>query len=130
HRHATGDARGEADTLANLGVVAYRAGDTTAARRRYRESLALRRRLSDRHGIAMMLNNLGELAELAGDVMTAVALFLHAERIFRELQSAHVAAPADVLQRLAAQVGEPRWEALRGAAERTTWEEVIQAGEV
>jgi predicted ATPase/DNA-binding SARP family transcriptional activator len=129
HRHATGDTRGEADTLANLGVVAYRAGDTTAARRRYRESLALRRSLRDPQGIAMMLNNLGELAELDGDAETAVALFFHAERLFRELQSAHVAAPADALQRLAAQVGEARWKELRGAAEQTTWEEVVQAGE-
>jgi hypothetical protein len=74
-------------------------------RRLYQESLALCRELRNDQGVAVMLNNLGELAEVEGDVPTAVGLLVHAERIFRDARSAHVAVPAASLDRLAQQLG-------------------------
>lgn len=128
HRQAAGDARGGAETLSNLGALAQRIGSDLEARRLYRNSLALYRVIGDRHGIAVTLNNLGEVADLAGEVETAIVLFVHAERIFRDLQSAFAAAPAESLQRLAEDLGAARFAALREAAEQTAWEEVVERG--
>jgi tetratricopeptide (TPR) repeat protein len=131
-RRAAGDLRGEAETLANLGVLAHPpasrvpAGDLSAARRLYLDSLSLRRTLGDRHGIATMLNNLAELAEAQADVERAVSLFSAAERIFRELGSTHVAVPAEALQRLARSVEPERWTELHTKSQSTTWEELLE----
>jgi tetratricopeptide (TPR) repeat protein len=126
HLRSAGDPRDEARLLGDLGALAHERGpDPLEARRLYQESLTLYRELGDRHGIAVMLNNLGELAEMDGDRETAAALFLHAERIFRDLQSAFVTEPAASLQRLAEQSGPERWPALRTAAEQISWEELV-----
>jgi tetratricopeptide (TPR) repeat protein len=117
-RRAASDARGEAETLANLGVISHEAGDLAAADQQYRESLSLYRSLDDRHGIAVMLNNLGELAELSEAWETAARLFLHAERIFRDLHSAFLTAPQQRLAQLAARLSAERWAALRAEAEQ------------
>lgn len=81
--------------------------------------------LRNRHGIGVTLNNLGELSEADGDLETAVLLFSHAERMLRDLQSAHLTVPAAGLQRLAEPLGALRWSALRSAAESGGWEEVV-----
>jgi predicted ATPase len=129
HRRAIGDARGEAETLGNLGALAQKSGDPAEAGRLYRESLAGYRTHRYPYGIAVMLNNLGELAELAGEVEVAAALFTHAERMLRELQSADARHPADSLSRLAGQLGEERWVQLQTKLQGTTWEELV-AGRV
>jgi predicted ATPase/class 3 adenylate cyclase len=126
HFRATGDLRDEAVALGDLGALAQEhEHDCAEARRLYQQSLALRHALRDRWGVAVMLNNLGELAEIDGDVETAIALFTHAERLFRDLHSAFAAVPAEALQRLAERIGTERSEELRVAARRLTWEEAI-----
>lgn len=125
HRRAAGDARGEALTLGNLGVLAHRGGEWAAARDFYQESLAQRQTLSDRLGIAVLLNNLAELAEAAQDAATAIALYVHAERIFRELQSHLASEPSWALQRLSKELGTRHWVELRLAADETSWEELV-----
>jgi predicted ATPase/class 3 adenylate cyclase len=126
HLRTAGDPRDEARLLGDFGALSQECNeDPSEAHRLYQESLALYRELGDRHGIAVMLNNLGELAEVDGDRETAAALFLHAERIFRDLQSAFVSEPAGSLQRLAERVGPERWPALRAAAEQASWEDLV-----
>jgi tetratricopeptide (TPR) repeat protein len=118
-RRAAGDTRGAAETSGNLGAIAYKQGDVAEARRLYAESLSHDRALGDRQGIALMLHNLGEIAEQDGDTDRAVLLFVHAERIFRDLQSPFAAAPAEALDRLAAAMGADTFAAARHAAEQT-----------
>lgn len=137
HRQRAGDARGEAETLGNLGVLAYNAEDYAEARRLYHSSLDLLRRLRDRQWIAVMLYNLGELAELdlnleAGaaeglnkDLETAVILYTHSERIFREIQSAMVVAPAEKLEALQEKCRPELWNRLQNLALEKTWEQII-----
>jgi predicted ATPase/Flp pilus assembly protein TadD len=120
-----GDARGQAETLGDLGALAYRGEDYVEARRLYRESLDLFRSLRDRRGIAAQLYNLGELEERDDDHYTAVALYIHAGRLFRELQSPLAAIPTEALQRLKEQLGPERWEPVLAAAESATWEEAL-----
>lgn len=75
--HAEGDPSLRAHALNAAGVLAHHQSDFTAARRLYRESLALRRELGDRTGIAASLNGLGHLSLTQGD-------FAEAQRVFRE----------------------------------------------
>jgi tetratricopeptide (TPR) repeat protein len=128
HRRAGGDLRGEAETLGNLGALAQNAGAHAEAGRLYRQSLSLLEAQQDRHGVAIVLNNLGELAEQSGEMSASFALFVHAERIFRDLRSAHVAVPAAALERIAARLGNESAEDLRTAAEQQTWEEILARG--
>jgi predicted ATPase/DNA-binding SARP family transcriptional activator len=126
---AAGDRRHEATALNNLGLLAHQYDrDHAEARRLYQESLALYRSLRDPIGIAVSLNNLAELAEQEGDLLTAIALFVPAERMLRDLQSTHVTFPAASLQRLAEQLGAERFTDLRAAAERTSWERIVGEG--
>jgi tetratricopeptide (TPR) repeat protein len=125
HRRAAGDARGEAETLGNLGVLAQYGEDLGEARRLYLDSLEILRRLRDRHWIAVMLFNLAEIAETEGNLETAVNHFFHAERLFRELQSALVAEPAASLDRLAEQLGATRFGELTTLARASGWEALV-----
>jgi tetratricopeptide (TPR) repeat protein len=123
-RKAAGDVRGAAETLGNLGVAAYKQGQFAEARRLYEESLRLSQSAGDSQGIALMCHNLGEIAEQDGDAPGAVRLFFHAERIFRELQSAYAAAPTEALARLSEAVGAEAFTQARRAAEQTRIEAI------
>jgi hypothetical protein len=74
-----------------------------------------------------MLNNLGEVAELDSDIPSAIALFVHAERIFHLLHSRHARIPTESLECLATQMEPQRWAELRARAEAITWEEAVAA---
>jgi predicted ATPase/DNA-binding SARP family transcriptional activator/class 3 adenylate cyclase len=126
HRHAAGDARGQAETLQNLGTLAHASGDYEDARRLYQHSLGLYSEVRYPYGVAMMLSNLGELAELAGSVDVAISLYVHAERLLRDLQSRYACIPAEALERLGQQVGDQCLAEQRLAAERTTWESILE----
>jgi predicted ATPase/class 3 adenylate cyclase len=126
HRRAAGDARGEAETLGNMGVLAQNLGQTARARQLYLESLRVARTLRDRYSIAILLNNLGELAEAGGELELAVPLFEHARQIFQETQSGYVDHPQEALGRIESRVGADRWSDLRLAAGRTDWEQLIE----
>lgn len=126
HRRAASDARGEAETLGNLGVLAQvYAENLEEAKRLYMESLTILRRLRDRHWIAVMLFNLGEIAEAENDIGGAVTLFVHSELLFRELQSALVGEPAASLERLSQRTGAEEWARLLEAARLTDWESTV-----
>ena len=127
-RRAAGDARGEAETLTNLGAAAHTRGDRDRARELYAAALAASRALRDRHAVAVLLNNLGELAEAEGRVAEAAACFVHARRMFEDLQSAFAPVAAQGLERLAALCAPEAWRELEARAERARWEELPACG--
>jgi hypothetical protein len=116
--------RGEAETLGNLGAIAFADGDLGAARTLYRESLELRRGLRDRVGIALMLYNLAEIAEnqTEPELKRAAILYVQAHRLFRELGSPFVSAASEAVQNLA---GHQDFESWRREAEDANWAEWI-----
>lgn len=122
-RRAAGAARGEAETLGECGVLAYNSGDLETARRFYQDSLAIRRTTNDRLGIALMLYNLAEIAEAGGGFWRAIVFYVHAGRIFRDLQSVYACAPDEALAKL--QSGLENYAALRARAEGVGWEDLI-----
>ena len=67
------------------GVLAQRQGDYAAARSRYEEALAVRRRLGDRYGAAVVLHGLAGLAALERDHVGARALYEQSAATGREL---------------------------------------------
>lgn len=67
----TGDQRGIATSLNNLGIVANRKSDYAAARDYFQQSLALHRAIGDQYGTASSLNNLGILTFDQRDYATA-----------------------------------------------------------
>jgi hypothetical protein len=92
----------------------------------YHDSLAIRRKLNDRLGIALMLHNLAEIAEADGDLDRAIALFIHAARIFRDLQSPFAGASGAALKHLEEQLGAAPFATLRRTVEGTAWENLVQ----
>ncbi|MCA1691067.1 MAG: tetratricopeptide repeat protein, partial [Actinobacteria bacterium] len=76
------------------GVLAQHQGDYPAARSRYEESLALRRRLEDRLGAAMALHGLGNVAALEHDHAAAKSLYEQSLAIGRELGEPSLVAAA------------------------------------
>lgn len=58
----SGQQRGIASSLNNLGIVADREGDYAAARDYHQQSLAIQGAMGDQYGVASSLNNLGILA--------------------------------------------------------------------
>jgi tetratricopeptide (TPR) repeat protein len=86
----TVDLPGEmATALLNLGVVAERRDDTTTARRRYEEALAIRREVGDPYAVANALNNLGTADERDDDLTASIAHHEEALSIRRELGDPH-----------------------------------------
>jgi predicted ATPase/class 3 adenylate cyclase len=86
-RRDLGDAKGEAETLNNLGVVAFERGAYAEAWGHYRESLAIERALRRTTGIGTALANLGEVTGVLGDGVAAVRFLALAERVLGETGS-------------------------------------------
>ena len=124
-RRRGGDLRGEAETLGNLGVLAQKQNDLQTAHDFYCKSLKLRRNLRDPLGTAVMLFNLAEVAEIKNDYEISILLFIHAGRIFEELQSAYAAAPTEALERIQEKIGGETYMDLYQRAEKRAWEEVM-----
>ncbi len=82
---ATGNNRGRAESLNNIGVAKFILSDYPAARDAYEQSLAFRRSINDRRGISVNLNNLGMVEEQLGNWTKAAGLFLEALAIKREI---------------------------------------------
>jgi predicted ATPase/class 3 adenylate cyclase/Tfp pilus assembly protein PilF len=74
-----------ADALNGAGSVAFRQGDSTAARVLFEESLVIRRELGEKSGIATCLLNLGSVAFVQGDYAGARSLYEQSLMIAREL---------------------------------------------
>ena len=83
----TGDKRGVAQSLNNLGNVAHRRGDYVAARNYFSESLAARRELDDKRGMADSLNNLAMVLDEQADYEQARLLYGESLAIYRELNN-------------------------------------------
>jgi predicted ATPase/Tfp pilus assembly protein PilF/DNA-binding XRE family transcriptional regulator len=74
-----------AKVLNGAGAFASIQGDFAVARRRFEESLALRRELGDKQNIANSLINLGTVAQEQGDQETALAFLEESLALGREL---------------------------------------------
>ncbi len=125
HRRAAGDARGEAETLGNLGVLAHQSKDLAEARERYLDSLKIHRALRDRFGIAVMLTNLGEVAAAEKDESTALTFFSHAARLFSSLQSPYEAYVHEQTALLRGGQDDLAWREVCAAAAMIPWEDRI-----
>ncbi len=97
-RRASGDQRGIAETLTNLGVVAYERADWERSESFYREALSVEQSLRSMLGVAKLLYNLGEIAlvrgekaQESGEYTRAVRLFAVSERLFEEALSPYAA---------------------------------------
>jgi tetratricopeptide (TPR) repeat protein len=77
----TGDLRGLAKSLNNIGIVHMNQRQWKAATAALEESCALKRDLGDARGIAQSLHNLGKLHYLRGDYAAAEKTFLESLRI-------------------------------------------------
>lgn len=126
HHRTVGDRRGEGEALSNIGALAHDTGELAEAREYYLASLSLSSSLGDRPVIAVTLHNLGELADQVGETGTAVALFSHAARMLREVQSTYASVPEEWLERIAARLGSEEFGKLRAASEAQSWQEVVE----
>jgi len=80
-----GDRAGVAQTLHQLGNVAYLQGDYAEARRLYGESLDIAQQLGNRAGLAATLHQLGMLAQGQGDYVEARRLYQESLDIKQEM---------------------------------------------
>ena len=128
HRRTACDLRGQAETLLNLGVLDYGAGDLDGAARRYFESLELSQRLQHPYGIAVALNNLGETLLEQAAFERAAPLLLRAERIFTALQCPDQTYPRRLLRGIAEKLGQDRYELLQESA--PDWREELSNSRV
>ncbi|MGW4354462.1 ATP-binding protein [Nocardia sp. NPDC004582] len=79
------DQPGEAEALANLGIVHRRTGDYVRSTDLMQQALAIYRELGDRIGEAKLLDNLGIVRRRIGDRAGAADLYQQALAIYREL---------------------------------------------
>jgi non-specific serine/threonine protein kinase len=78
-----GESRAKA--LEGAGTLARQQGDYVAAQGMFEESLAIRRKLGEHHGLGSVLNSLGTLTYLRGDYQAARALYAESLTIRRML---------------------------------------------
>lgn len=83
----TGDRRGEANALNNIGGVFESEGDFVGARRSYQQSLELRQLIDDRFAVGVSLNNLGDVFETIGDLASAERTYESALETFRAVNA-------------------------------------------
>jgi tetratricopeptide (TPR) repeat protein len=100
-RRAQDDARGIAETLTNLGVLAYSRQDWNAAHASYTEALTLHQQLDHLYGMAILLFNLSEIAVEQGEGVRACRLCAASERLLREIGSSEVDAVSLYLVQIA-----------------------------
>jgi tetratricopeptide (TPR) repeat protein len=81
----TGDARGIASTVDDLGKLNWLRGDYAKALDFGQRGLAMRRKIGDRRSIALSLNNLGLVYQDSGQFKKALASFEQALEIRREI---------------------------------------------
>ncbi|MBB6048688.1 adenylate/guanylate cyclase domain-containing protein [Armatimonas rosea] len=86
-RHALQDRRGLAETLNNLGVLAFERQEWEKANRYYREAVPHYESLRNTLGLGFMLANLGEVAESQRDFRKAVRLYLGSILLLEQVRS-------------------------------------------
>lgn len=126
-RRARDDRRGVAETLNNLGVLAFEAENWETAWKYYAEALEHERALSHPFGVAMVLQNLGETAEQRGELVHACRLFAAAERLMEEVKSPLVSYVLGYFTRVSAlaDVPEAKPEVLRRAVKNRSLDDLI-----
>jgi len=82
---ATGDERGVASSIDDIGKLQWLKGEYAASLVSLREGLARRRRLGDRRSIALSFNNLGNVLQKTGEFGQAIESFEHALTIRRDI---------------------------------------------
>ena len=114
-RKMAGDARGLAETLNNLGVVAQESGQLDAAWDYGEAALQIKVELGHVAGAAATLFNLSEIAEAHADFKLATRLGAAAESLFDKAGSPHLAVATAWLEPLAQRAGhsEKSLQALR-----------------
>jgi len=95
-----GDKRGLAQTLHQMGNLAYVTGDLGEARRLYSESLKIKQELGDKRGEASTLAQFSLLEEKECHLSRALELIVQAEALFLELRSPVAAQAQRVRERL------------------------------
>jgi tetratricopeptide (TPR) repeat protein len=86
-RRGLQDLMGEAETLNNLGVVAFECEDFEGAWNHYRDALHIERELRRTLGIGTALANLGEVAGVLGDRELAIRFMAVSERVLEDIKS-------------------------------------------
>jgi len=81
----SGDERGVASTIDDLGKIAWLKGEYEAALVSFRDGLARRRKLGDRRSIALSLNNVGLALQDSGQFRDALEAFEQSLAIRREV---------------------------------------------
>ena len=114
-RRTQRDGRGVAESLCNLGVLAFERQEWDAAQAFYGEALDLERQLDHLFGIAALLSNLGEVAMEREEGVRACRLFAASERLMREIGSPLAENVAAYLEQAAARFVLP-WDAYRREA--------------
>ena len=86
-RRAHNDRRGQAETLNNLGLLAFESRDWEAAWNYYAEALQQEQELRHIFGVAYVLSNMGETAGEKGETERACRLFAVSERLLLDVNS-------------------------------------------
>ena len=100
-RQDSGDRRGVAEVLTNLGNLCELAKDFDGAGRRYSEALALEREFQDTFGIARALSNMGEVAEAQGRAEQAYKLYAASQYLFGRVGSPYQSYTQGLRERIA-----------------------------
>ncbi len=85
HYHTSGNRRGEATTLTNIGAVYANLGDQQQALRYYEQALPISREVGNRSGEAATLTNIGLVYADLGDKQQALRYYEQALPISREV---------------------------------------------
>lgn len=104
-RRALEDRRGLAETLNNLGVLAFEQERYAVSWDYYREALTFELELHNRRGIGVTLANLGEVAALLNQPEQGVRLLITAVQILEEAASPHASGVAGMLATQRDEVG-------------------------
>lgn len=106
-RRSLKDLSGEAETLGNLGVIAFESGDYDLAWNYYCEALAIVCDLRYIPGIATDLANLGEVAGIKGDFAVASQLLATSHKVLEDAGSPLAGAVKSMLMDLRESSGVP-----------------------
>ncbi len=101
-RRAHNDRRGQAETLNNLGLLAFESKDWEAAWNYYAEALQREQELRHIFGVAYVLSNMGETAGEKDEIERACRLFAVSERLLLDVNSHLSPAVSEYLTQFAA----------------------------
>ena len=128
-RREIGDTIGMIWSIANLGEIAIRQGDTAQAFARYTRSLALSQKLGAKEGIAVCLEGLAQVSAARGKPLPAARLWGAAEALRESIGAARQQVWRDRYERAVsaarAQAGPAPFEAVWAAGRDMPLEQAI-----